>query len=94
MVVRICWSKPRARSASRFQNAALAVASLLAPAALIAFTVTFWCLGSELRVTGKFFIAGGLFSHWQVWLLTAAGLSLSAWLLNRYARAGQQDYAR
>ncbi|MBV8552438.1 MAG: hypothetical protein JOY54_14135 [Acidobacteriaceae bacterium] len=94
MVVRINWRKRRLGSAPKFQNAALAFASLLTPFALIAFTVTLWSLGAELKLTGKFFITGGFFSHWQVWLLSAAGLSLSAWLLNRYARLPRQDYAR
>jgi hypothetical protein len=75
------------------QGAALAVASLLTPAALIAFTVTLWSLGAELRLAARFFISGGIFSHWQVWLLGAVGLSCFAWLLNRYARSIGQNYA-
>ena len=78
----------------QLQNAALALASLLAPAALIAFTLTMWALGAELHLTAKFFVAKGLLSHWQVWLAAAAGLSFCAWLLNRYARAAiDEDYA-
>ena len=94
MVVRISWSRPDLRRASvHAQNAALALGALLAPAALTAFTLTLWSLGAELRLTARFFVARGLLSHWQIWLLGAAALSLCAWLLNRYARSVDQDYA-
>ena len=87
MVVRISWTRRDSGQASpQLQNAALAVASLLAPAALIAFTLTLWSLGAELHFTARFFVVKGLLSHWQVWLAGAAGLSFCAWLLNRYAR--------
>jgi hypothetical protein len=94
MVVRISWTRrDSGRASLQVQNAALALASLLAPAALIAFTLTLWSLGAELHLTARFFVARGLLSHWQVWLAAAAGLSFCAWLLNRYARAIDQDYA-
>ena len=95
MVVRIHWNKRRTTSEYVLRNPALAVASLLTPLALIAFTITLWCLGAELRVTSRFFISSGLFSHWQVWLITGGTLSVSAWLLNRYAgRAERSNYNR
>ena len=95
MVVRISWSKPGfERVALQFHNAALALASLLAPAAVIAFTLTLWSLGAELHLTAKFFLAKGLLSHWQMWLIGAAALSICAWLLNRYARDIHHDYAK
>ena len=87
MVVRICWSKRAPSSTPEFQSAALAVASLLVPAALVAFTVTFWSLAAELHLTARFFIISGLLSHWQIWLVAAAALSFGAWLLRRYAAA-------
>jgi hypothetical protein len=94
MVVRISWTKRGfERAPLQFQNAALALASLLAPAAVIAFTLTLWSLGAELHLTAKFFVAKGLLSHWQMWLVGAAALSLCAWLLNRYAHGIDQDYA-
>ena len=59
-----------------FTNAALALASLLAPAAVIAFTLTLWSLGAELHLTTtKFFVTKGLLSHWQMWLYRRAALS-------------------
>lgn len=94
MVVRISWTKRGFERASlQFHNAALALASLFAPAAVIAFTLTLWSLGAELHLTAKFFVAKGLLSHWQMWLVGAAALSFCAWLLNRYAREIDQDYA-
>ena len=93
MVVRISWSKPGLSSARPFKSTALATASLLAPAAVIAFTVTLWAIGAELHITAKFFVAAGLLSHWQVWFFGAAALSFCAWKLNRYARGIDQNYA-
>lgn len=90
MLVRIRWNNHRTEDIPRFQNLALAVASLLAPSALMAFTISIWNLAAHLRWTGNFFVSEGLFSHWQVWLLSAAVLLLVAWLLNRYA-GGEED---
>ena len=85
MVVRIRWYKYRAQETTHLQNAALAVASLLAPLALMAFTIALWSLAANLNWAGNFFVSSGLFSHWQSWLLVAAVMVLFAWLLNRYA---------
>lgn len=38
--------------------------------------------------TGEFFISRGPFSHWQVWLVTAAVLVLCASALNRWGQGG------
>lgn len=89
MLVRIRFSAQPANDAPRFRNEALALASLLTPAALIAFTLFFWSISCDLRWTTNFFVASGLFSHWQVWLLCAAGLLVFARLLSRYA---EQNY--
>jgi hypothetical protein len=64
----------------------LLLAALLTPSALLAFTMAFWIIASDLRWTGEFFLATGLFSHWQVWLCTAAILLLLSRLLDRAAR--------
>lgn len=68
------------------QHVALAMASLLTPAAVMACVLTFWRLAADLSVTGQFPISNGLFSHWQVWLTVAATLQFSAILLNRYGK--------
>ncbi len=94
MVVRIRWKQPslgiwrRAEtSGSEMQeHAALLLAALLVPSALLAFTMAFWSIASDLHWTGDFFLSSGLFSHWQVWLCTAAVLLLVSRLLDRFAR--------
>lgn len=68
---------------------ALAVAALLMPAALVAYVLGLWRLGSDLKITGAFAISTGFFSHWQVWLPLAVVLQLSAVALNRYGRSGE-----
>ena len=93
MVVRIRWNKYRAQEIPRLQNAALAVASLLAPSALMAFTIAVWKLAANLHWTGDFFVSSGLFSHWESWLFVAALMVLLAWLLNRYAGINE-DYPK
>ncbi len=69
------------------QHVALALASLLTPAAVMACVLAFWRLAADLSVTGQFPIANGLFSHWQVWVTVASTLQFSAILLNRYGAA-------
>jgi hypothetical protein len=93
MVVRIRWNKYRAQEPSRLQNAALAIASLLAPSALMAFTIAIWNLAANLHWTGDFFVSSGVFSHWESWLSVAALMVLFAWLLNRYAGINE-DYPK
>ena len=63
---------------------ALAMASLLTPASVMACALAFWRLAADLRVTNQFPIAEGFFSHWQVWVSGAAVLQLVAIVLNRY----------
>ncbi|MBV9267547.1 MAG: hypothetical protein JO061_15370 [Acidobacteriaceae bacterium] len=86
MLVRIRFQHRRRTSLLPFENIALAGAALLTPSALLAFTVTFWIIASDLRWTGEFFLSHGLFSHWQVWLSSAAVLLLLARLLDRVGR--------
>jgi hypothetical protein len=89
MVVRIRLSsgtrvqqKPR-----KNQHVALALASLLTPASLMACALALWRLAADLNATAQFPITNGLFSHWQVWLTLAASLQLCASLLNRYGKS-------
>jgi hypothetical protein len=66
------------------QHVALALASLLTPAAVMACVLALWRLAADLSVTGQFPIADGLFSHWQVWVTVASSLQFFAIVLNRY----------
>jgi len=93
MLVHIVWNKRRLGAPNnrdslptpQFQAIAFAIAALLAPAAVIAFTISFWSLAADLHWTSTFFVSTGLFSHWQVWLISAATLLVASRLLNRYA---------
>jgi hypothetical protein len=88
MLVRIqLHSEARVRQKRRKnQHVALALASLLTPAAVMACVLALWRLAADLNATGQFPIGSGLFSHWQVWLAVSATLQFSAILLNRYGR--------
>jgi hypothetical protein len=68
------------------QHVALALASLLTPAAVMACVLALWRLAADLSFTGQFPITQGLFSHWQVWVTIATSLQFSAILLNRYGK--------
>lgn len=69
------------------QHVALALASLLTPAAVMACALALWRISADLKATGQFPIANGLFSHWQVWITLAALLQFAATLLNRYGKS-------
>src|SRR5277367_3963140 len=88
MVVRIRLSSgTRVRQKRRKnQHVALATASLLTPAAVMACALTFWRLAADLNATGQFPIPSGFFSHWQVWLTLAGSLQFCATILNRYGK--------
>ena len=88
MVVRIRLGKRPARDVRRAQNrrAALAVAALLTPSALMACVLGFWRIAADFKWTSSFAIASGVFSHWQVWVGGAALLQFCAYALNRYGR--------
>ena len=68
------------------QHVALATASLLTPAVVMACVLALWRLAADINATGQFPISNGLFSHWQVWLTLAASLQVCATLLNRYGK--------
>ena len=90
--IRIRWTKPGETYRRQKQLIALSVATMLAPAALTAFTMAFWRVAADMRWTSAFVISSGLFSHWQVWLATAAILLLFASALNRYGRGGGETF--
>ncbi len=87
MIVRIRLGKgPRVRRARGVNRGALlALGALLTPAAWMAGVLAVWRLASDLQFAGEFGIASGVFSHWQVWLSTAAALGWGALALNRAA---------
>ncbi len=90
MIVRIHLRQghPLRRTRGKNRRLALASGALLIPAALMAYVLGFWRLASDLGVTGEFAIRG-LFSHWQLWIVTAVVLHVAAGVLNRYGRGGE-----
>jgi hypothetical protein len=80
-------SGPRVQPKGRKnQHAALALASLLTPAAMMADVLAGWRLLADLNIARTFPITEGFYSHWQVWVVAAAVLHLGAILLNRYGK--------
>jgi hypothetical protein len=69
------------------QRAALALASLLTPAAVVGCVLALWRLTADFKATSEFPITSGLLSHWQVWLGGAAILQLCVIALNRYGKS-------
>ena len=52
--------------------------------AVLAGALGAWRFGTDLGWTEHFFIAGGLFSHCQLWFAVAIGGQISAFILNRW----------
>lgn len=50
--------------------------ALLTPAALLALVLGIWRVGTDLGWAGAFLIAGGFFSHWQVWIALSIALKM------------------
>src|SRR5215469_5754716 len=88
MIVRIRFGPGTKLQRNRRKNRhlALALAALLTPAALMAFALSCWRVAADLELSGQFPISIGFFSHWQVWLGSAAVLECIAIALNRYGR--------
>jgi len=90
MIVRIQLrqGQPVRRTRGKNREVALASGALLIPASLMAYVLGFWRLAADLGVTNEFAIRG-IFSHWQIWIVTAVVLHLAAGVLSRYGRGGQ-----
>jgi hypothetical protein len=95
MIVRIRLGQGRAPRNAQGKNRHLALAfgALLIPASLMAYVLGFWRLTSDIGVTREFAIRG-LFSHWQVWIVAAVALHITASVLNRYGRGGEFHWPR
>jgi hypothetical protein len=90
MVVRIRFrTGPRpARKRDGNRKFALAMATLLTPAAVMAAALAAWRVAADLNWASRFAIASGFFSHWQVWLGAAILLQWCSRMLNRYGKGG------
>ena len=90
MIVRIQLRQghPLRRTSGKNRQLALASGALLIPASLMAYVLGFWRLTSDLGVTNEFAIRG-LFSHWQIWIVTGVVLHVAAGVLSRYGCGGE-----
>jgi hypothetical protein len=52
--------------------------------AVVASALGVWRLGVDPGWTGPFFVAGGLFSRYQLWFAFAIAAQTSAFILNRW----------
>lgn len=87
MIVRIRFPHGRPFQNRRGKNKELSAAlgALLVPASLMAYSLGFWRLASDMGLAGQFDITG-LFSHWQLWIGLGVVLHATAITLNRHAR--------
>jgi hypothetical protein len=90
MVVRIKFGKGPVirKDPKKNRRAAMALAALLDPAAVMAVALALWSIAAERKWVGNFAIDSGVFSHWETWLAVAAALELCALALNRYGKSG------
>src|SRR6266576_2920237 len=95
MKVKIRFPEGRRRVARRSNNRELAAASgaLLVPASLMAYSLGFWRLASDIGLAGQFDITGA-FSHWQLWIGLGVLLHTGAIILSRYGRGEDLEMPR
>jgi hypothetical protein len=92
MLVRIRFGKgPKVdRKRRKNRRVAMAFASFLTPAAVMAAVLGIWRLAEDPQWASDFAIRQGIFSHWQVWFAFAGVLQTGSHLLNRYGRADDE----
>jgi hypothetical protein len=54
--------------------------------AVLAVALGTWRLAADPGWTGPFFLAGGIFSRYQLWFAVALGAQASAFVLNRWVK--------
>jgi hypothetical protein len=87
MIVRIRFRRGPRVERKKGKNSRLAwvTAGFVTLASVSCLCLALWRLGGDFGVAAEFVFAdGSFFSHWQVWLLAAITLQLTAWRLNRY----------
>jgi hypothetical protein len=95
MIVKIRFPEGRRRNSKRGTNRELAGAlgALLIPASLMAYSLGFWRLASDMGLAGQFDITGA-FSHWQLWIGLGVLLHTGSITLNRYSRGEELEMPR
>src|SRR6202050_1023287 len=88
MLVRIRFGKGSKveRKRRKHQRVAMAFATFLTPAAVMAAALGIWRLAEDPHWASDFAIREGLFSHWQVWFAFAGVLQTGSYFLYRYGR--------
>jgi len=71
------WKRTMASSA----QAADVLVALVTPIAVVVLVLGLWRLSADMGWTESFFISGGLFSHWQVWIALAIALKVGGGVL-------------
>lgn len=92
MIVKIRFPQGRRLLHQRGSNRAVSAAfgALLVPASLMAYSLGFWRLASDMGLAGQFDITGA-FSHWQVWIGLGVILHAASIAMNRYGRGGDLE---
>lgn len=98
MIVKIRFPEGRRRQSQRqakldHRELAAAAGALLIPASLMAYSLGFWRLASDMGLAGQFDITGA-FSHWQLWIGLGVLLHTAAITLNRYSRGEELEMPR
>ena len=87
--IRLQQGRPVERRTGKNRHVSSAISSLLAPVVLMLYVLGFWRLASDMGLAGEFPFAG-LFSHWQVWMVSAGVLQTGSHLLSRYGHASDR----
>lgn len=85
--IRFAQGRPRQHRDGTNRNLSAALGALLVPASLMAYSLGFWRLASDMGLAGQFGITG-VFSHWQLWIGLGVILHATAISLNRHGRGG------
>src|SRR5512140_3076192 len=93
MIVKIHFPQGRRlqhRNKGTNRELSAAFGALLIPASLMAYSLGFWRLASDMGLAGQFDITG-TFSHWQVWIGLGVVLHSASITLGRYGRGGDLE---
>ena len=92
MIVKILFPQGRQLQHRRGSNRELSAAlgALLVPASLMAYSLGFWRLASDMGLAGQFDITG-TFSHWQLWIGLGVALHATSITLKRHGRGGNLE---
>jgi hypothetical protein len=72
------------RHRSQGRELAQLAASLLTPTCVMAYVLAFWRLAADMGLAGESGL-GGVFSHWQLWIMLGVGLQATQRILSKRA---------